>query len=282
MNIILAVLGFLVIVLLTLSIPHAFELLAQKLATAAKEKTGISTDAQGLFGIHPDKLFRIVLIVAIIVAIIVWLITNSIIVGLIFFVVTFFLPKVIQNYNKSIRLIEFDERLPAALDLMSSSAKAGMSLAQTIEEVGMNSPKPINEEFMAMYQEHKLGTDLSQTIINARKRIGSRPFTLVASALLVNIEKGGNLPDALETLSNSLKEIWRLEQKLITSSAEGRKAMWVISAVPIFIALLVFALQPELASALTGSILGFAILFAAILTYVLGLYWLRNILNQEI
>ena len=282
MNILLPVLGFFAIVLLSLTIPHAFESLAQNLASAAKEKTGITADAHGLFGIHPDKLIRVVLIAAIIVAIIVWLVTNSIIVGLIFFALTFFVPKWIQNYNKSIRLIEFDERLPAALDQMSSSAKAGMSLAQTIEVVGMNSPKPINEEFMAMYQEHKLGTDLSQTIVNARKRIGSKSFSLVASALLVNIDKGGNLPDALETLSNSLKEIWRLEQKLITSSAEGRKAMWVISAVPIFIALLVFALQPELASALTGSILGIAILITAILTYVLGIYWLRNILNMEI
>ena len=59
-------------------------------------------------------------------------------------------------------------------------------------------------------------------------------------------------------------------------------SIWTFFAVPIFIALLVFALQPELASALTGSLLGIAILGLAILTYVLGIYWLRSILSQEI
>ncbi len=282
MSILLPILGFFAVLLLALSLPSALESLAKNLASTAKEKTGIATNTQSVLGIHPDKLFRVIGIVAVVIAILVWLVTNSILISLIFFAITFFIPKLIQSYNQSIRLIEFDERLPAALDQMSSSAKAGMSLAQTIEEVGLNSPKPINEEFLTMHQEHKLGTDLSQTIINARQRIKSKPFSLVASALLVNIDKGGNLPDALETLSISLKEIWRLEQKLITSSAEGRKAMWVISAVPIFIALLVFALQPELISGLTGSLLGITILVIAILTYVLGLYWLRNILNQEI
>ncbi len=282
MSILIPALGFFAILLLAISIPSALESLATILTTVAKDKAGINAGSAGMFGIHADKLLYIIFIVACIVGIIVWFITGNVIISLLFFVLTFYIPKFIQSYSDSKRLAEFDERLPAALDQMSSSAKAGMSLAQVIEEVGLNSLQPINEEFLAIYQEHKLGTDLSQSIVKAKHRIKSKSFSLVASALLVNIEKGGNLPDALETLSNSLKEIWRLEQKLITSSAEGRKAMWVISAVPIFIALLVFALQPELAAALTGSLLGLAVLTAAILTYVLGLYWLRNILNQEI
>lgn len=282
MNLLIPALGFISIALLVISIPSVLESFVAFITNAAKNKTGIRPGTEEMFGIQADKLFRMILITAFIVGVIVWFLTYNIIISLLFSLLTFFIPKFIQNYNEAKRIAEFDERLPAALDQMSSSAKAGMSLAQVIEEVGLNSPKPINEEFLAIHQEHKLGTNLGETITNAKYRIKSKPFSLVASALLVNIDKGGNLPDALETLSNSLKEIWRLEQKLITSSAEGRKAMWVISAVPIFIALLVFTLQPELAAALTGSILGLAVLTIAILTYVLGIYWLRNILRQEI
>jgi len=282
MSYLLPILGFISIVFLVVSLPSVLESFITYISDAAKDKTGIKPGTEGMFGIQADKLFRIIVIAALAVGLIVWMLTYNIIISLLFALLTFFIPKFIQNYNEAKRIAEFDERLPAALDQMSSSAKAGMSLAQVIEEVGLNSPKPINEEFMAIHQEHKLGTNLSESIANAKYRIKSKPFSLVASALLVNIDKGGNLPDALETLSSSLKEIWRLEQKLITSSAEGRKAMWVISAVPIFIALLVFSLQPELAAALTGSILGIAVLTIAILTYVLGIYWLRNILRQEI
>ena len=282
MEFILPILGFIAVTLLVITIPRELEVFANSLVSKAKEKTGLSIEGQPFYGIPAEKIFKIVSIIAVVVGILVWLLTNSFVISILFFCFTIFVPKWVHSYIRSMRIIEFDERLPAALDQMSSSAKAGLSLAQAMEQVGLNSPKPINEEFMAIYQEHKLGTDLSQTIVNARERIGSRPFSLVASALLVNIDKGGNLPDALETLSESLKEIWRLEQKMVTASAEGKKAMWVISGVPIFVALLVFVAQPELAATLTGTLVGIIILTAAILVYALGIYWLRSILKQEI
>jgi len=193
-----------------------------------------------------------------------------------------FLPRMVFSYLRAVRLDQFQEQLPAAMDQLAASAKAGLSLAQAMDEVAKNATPPLSQEFSLIMQDYRLGTDLAIAISSARSRLQCRTFGLVATALLVNREKGGNLPEALETLSNSLKEIWRLEQKLITASAEGRKAIKVIAAIPFFIYLMVIVMQPELTAALTASIAGMAILVLAVVMYVLALLWLRKTLQIEI
>jgi len=86
----------------------------------------------------------------------------------------------------------------------------------------------------------------------------------------------------LETLSDSMKEIARLEQKLITASAEGRKAIKVIAAMPFGIFLMVATVQPELIDTLTGSLGGYVLITVAILMYAAALYWLKKILSVEV
>lgn len=275
-------LGFISVFLVIASLPVMREGLQRWLEHASFQQSGIIPAEQEVLGYSRDRLLKITLSGAVIGAIVTGLLSSNLVFAILVFVIILFIPKWMHAYIRQARLLEFEERLPAALDQMSSSAKAGLSLAQAIEEVGKNGAMPVSDEFASIAREHQLGADLEKAILNARDRIQSKPFNLVVSALLVNLKKGGNLPEALVTLSASLKEVWRLEQKLITASAEGRKAIWVISGVPIFIALLVFALQPDLANALTSGLLGMAILTAAIFVYVLGLYWLRSILNQDI
>ena len=211
-----------------------------------------------------------------------WLMTGSIIVAAALAGSTIFLPGPIFGYLRRQRLARFDERLPSALDQIVSSARAGLSLSQALEEVSKTAPAPVSEELSLIVQDQKLGTDLGEAIDSARRRLGSRPFGLVATALLVNREKGGNLPEALQTMSVSLKEIWRLEQKIITASSEGRKAVWVISAVPLFVFFMVITMQPDLAQSLVSSVAGFAILGLATLLYVGGIAWLMRILRMDV
>jgi tight adherence protein B len=199
-----------------------------------------------------------------------------------FGVATFFSPRAVFSYLRHERLRKFEEQLPDALTYLSNSTKAGLSLAQAIEEVSKQAPPPACQEFGLILQEHQLGTDLGTTIENARHRLQSRSFNLVASALIVSRSKGGNLPEALDTMSNSLKEIWRTEQKLITASSEGRKAVWVISGMPILIFLMIALFQPQIARTLVTDLLGMIILFVAVCLYAGGFYWLLRVLRTDV
>lgn len=222
------------------------------------------------------------LIAALVTGLVVWAVTGSVIVSLIGFLVTWFIPNLIFQVLRTQRMQKIVDNLPAALDQMASSAKAGLNLAQLIEHVEKNSNPPISEEFGLIMQEYRLGHDLETAIESARRRIDNKLFSLFASAVLVNREKGGNLPEALEAMSNSFKEIARLEQKVVTASAEGRKGVRVISLMPIFIFIFISLAQPELIDTLVSSFIGWVFIALAVLLYVLALFWLRKILAVDV
>ena len=90
------------------------------------------------------------------------------------------------------------------------------------------------------------------------------------------------MPEALQSMSVSFKEIARLEQKIITASAEGRKAVRLISGMPIFIFAMVSLAQPDMIDLLTTTFLGIIILMIAVLIYAIGLWWLIKVLKIEV
>ena len=233
-------------------------------------------------GITPRQVFLLTGGGAILVFLLLQISTGNWPLATIFGVATLFLPRPVFGYLRHTRLKKFEEQLPDALTYLSNSTKAGLSLPQAIEEVANQAPPPVCQEFGQILQEHRLGTDLGTAIENARTRLQSRSFNLVASALIVSRAKGGNLPEALDTMSNSLKEIWRTEQKLITASSEGRKAVWVISGMPILIFLMITLFQPQIAQTLVTDFLGMIILFVSVCLYAGGFYWLLRVLRIDV
>jgi tight adherence protein B len=207
---------------------------------------------------------------------------TSLIGGIMLAVVGFLAPRRWLKRQQRVRLEQIEEALPSAVDQVVSSVRAGLSLSQALEEASRNLIPPISEEFATIHREVQLGARITDAIASAERRIGGRTFPLFSTALLTNIEKGGNLPEALQRIAEALKEIWRLEQKLITASAEARKATRVISAMPIVIAFMVMVIQPDLAASLTGTAMGWIILFLVLSLYLTGLAWLRRMIQPDV
>ena len=232
--------------------------------------------------VTPRQVTAITAVAALVLALLLQVLTNNIVLALGAGIGVLFLPPVVFAYMRQQRLDRFNEQLPDGLGILGTSARAGLSLTQAVEQVSEQASGPLAQEFNMIMQEVRLGADLGKAIEAARDRIGSRTFRLVSTAIQLNREKGGNLPEALDTMSNSLQEIWRLEQKLITASAEGRKAVWWISGMPIFIFFFVSATQPSLVNLLVSSIWGMALLLLAVLLYGSGLFWLLRILRSDV
>jgi len=250
----------------------------------SRQAEGIQKRLEDLFirDVSGRQVIALTVLASIAAAVCGYLVTGSLVVTIAVGLGVPYLLNPLLAYLHLKRVREFEEQLPAGLDQMASSAKAGLSLAQIIEDAAANAPQHVAEEFSLIHQDYQLGTNLEEAIEMARKRLDSKLFNLLATALIVNREKGGNLPEALETMSVAFKEIGRLEQKLITASAEGRKAVKMISAMPVFIFLMVWAAEPELIETLTSTVPGVVILIIAILIYGLAIWWLIKILRIEV
>ena len=208
--------------------------------------------------------------------------TRNILMAIVVAIFIWYLPDMIFKYLKMKRREQFDEHLPIALDQLNSATKAGLTLSQAIEEVSGYAPHPISQEFRQISSDQELGIDLPTALKTARTRVNSKTFGLVCTALLVNIELGGNLPAAMEVMSASLKEIWRLDQKLNTAATEGKKGGLILCLMPLVILIMVLVMQPDLITTLLSSTVGYLILFMAVFFYLAGLYWMYRILQFDI
>ena len=193
-----------------------------------------------------------------------------------------FTPEYIFAWLKHKRVEKFEIVLPMVMDQMANSARAGLSLSQILEDAALNTPQPAAQEIGLIVQDHQLGANLEDALDSARHRLDSSLFNLLATSLIVNRAQGGNLPEALQNMSVAFKEIARLDQKLITASAEGRKAVRLISGMPIFIFVMVSLMQPDMIDLLTTTFLGIIILIIALIVYGLGLWWLVKVLKIEV
>lgn len=279
MNLLISIVAFSAVLALVMSIVPMVTHRVQSIIERQELQHQVALQSLFIGDVTPREVTYLAFITAIIVAVLLELFLGSHFFAIAGAVIVLALPPTVFAYLKRARLAAFDSQLPATLDQIASGAKAGLSLKQAIEEAAASSPSPISDELSLLVQDTTLGSELGVAINNTRKRLGSKQFGLVATALNTNREKGGNLPEALDRMSASLKEIWRLEQKLITASAEGRKAMLVIGLVPIFVFIMVMLMQPDLAAKLTQSFMGLVILAIAVVLYVTGIYWLIRILR---
>jgi len=206
---------------------------------------------------------------------------NLLLAGLITYVL-WKIPSAIYWHLSKKRREKFDEHLPIVLDQLTSATRAGRSLSQAISDVSAYAPYPVSQELGQITSDQKLGIDLSTSLKAARDRIGSKSFSLAVTAMLVNTDLGGNLPNTMQVMSASLKEIWRLDQKLHTSSAEGRKGGMILCVMPLVILAIVLVMQPQLITTLFSSAIGYIVMIAAVLLYLGGLFWMYRILQVDI
>ena len=191
-------------------------------------------------------------------------------------------PGLVFQYLKRERMEKFEAQLIDALELLANSVKSGQTLIQAIDTVSQHMLPPISQEFGVMVREYDLGVAVDQVILNARQRIKSKNLTLATSALIVSREKGGNLPETLRKIADSMREIHRLEEKIKTSTAEGRKSARTMAFMPFVIGFMLYVMAPSSFSLLFTDPLGNLILLIVLVLIGVGFYWIKKIVDVPI
>lgn len=210
-----------------------------------------------------------------------WISDSFILAGL-FAAAVVLAPGLVFQYLKEKRMERFEGQLVDALELLANSVKSGQTLIQAIEMVSGHMLPPISQEFGLMVKEYNLGVPVDRVIQNIRERINSKNLTLATSALIVSREKGGNLPETLRRIADSIREIHRLEEKIKTSTAEGRKTARTMAFMPFVLGFMLYLMDPASFSLLFVDPLGNLILFVALVLIGVGFYWIRKIVNVSV
>ena len=156
----------------------------------------------------------------------------------------FFVPRIYVARTISKRLIRFEQQLPDTLGLWVNALRSGYSVLQAMEAIAKDAPEPTQTEFRRVVQEVQLGIDMSDAFDHLLERVESEDLDLVITAVNIQREVGGNLAEILEVISSTIRERIKLKGEIRVLTSQGRITGYIISFLPIGLALFLNAVNP--------------------------------------
>ncbi len=192
------------------------------------------------------------------------------------------IPNLALTVLKARRLQKFNVQLVDALTNMSNALKAGFSITQSFETVARDGENPIAQEFGVFLQQTRVGVSFSDALENLQQRVGSDDLTLVCLAVETARQTGGNLTGIFEQIAATIRERFRIENRIRTLTAQGKLQGLVVGAMPVIIAIALLIVDPGMMVPFLRSITGMAVIGLVAVLLLCGGLIIRKIVRIDV
>jgi tight adherence protein B len=203
--------------------------------------------------------------------------------------VGFFLPRMWLNSRRAGRLAAFNKQLPDTITLIANALRAGSSFLQAIEMVVREGQPPITVEFSRVVREVNLGLAFDVALENMVRRVRSDDLELMATAITIQHQVGGNLAEILDSIAFTIRERVRIKGEIKTLTAQQRLSGYVVAGMPIGLMGVLFVIAPSFMSpmfenppGLMGLPAGLVILMVGGIFMFVGFMLIRRIVAIEV
>jgi tight adherence protein B len=186
------------------------------------------------------------------------------------------------HFRISRRLNAFAEQLPEMLQLVAGSLQIGFSLPQALDAAAREGEEPVAGEIRRALAEARLGLPLEDALDKVADRMNSEDCRWAVMAIRIQHEVGGNLTEVLLTIVKTMRERAALHRQVRALSAEGRLSGYILTALPIFMALYMFAFRRPYIRPLWTEPLGIGMSVTAIVLVLIGSVWMRKTSRVEV
>jgi len=238
-------------------------------------KQGNAKGSAGIYLLIAAILAMIGLYVGIVLAQKVW-------VGFLLAGILAYLPFAYVARLKGKRMDRFQAQLPDSLDLMSRALKAGHTFSGAMRMVADETEDPIAGEFRITLDEINYGVDVDRALANLEDRVEVTDLKFFVVSINIQRETGGNLAEIISNIARLVRERFVLFGKVKILSAEGRISALLLSALPFFIAGVLFLLNPKYMSLLWSTELGRSMAWGAFISMVIGMIIMRRMVKIKV
>jgi len=201
----------------------------------------------------------------------------------------FILPRLWLGRRTKGRLSAFNKQLPDTITLIANALRAGSSFLQAIELVVRESRPPISTEFGRVIREVNLGLPFEQALENMVRRVRSDDLELMATAISIQHQVGGNLAEILDSIAFTIRERVRIKGEINTLTAQQRLSGYVVGFLPIGLAGFLFIAAPNFMAPMfddRASIIGLPagviiLMFGGVMMFI-GFMLIRKIVDIEV
>jgi tight adherence protein B len=105
---------------------------------------------------------------------------------------------------------------------------------------------------------------------------------MVVAGMRISREVGGNLADILETLADTLRRKHTMEGKIKALTAQGKMQGIIMTALPLFLMLILTYMEPEAMQPLYHTMMGWAVLAIVAVMEVIGYVAINKITTIDV
>jgi len=205
-----------------------------------------------------------------------------IILALLLGIIALSVPYVYVGFLARKRLKLFLQQMADGLAGISQGLEAGMGLLQSLTTVTKDMPDPFGTEFTIFMEEMNLGLSLTDALKKLQERVPLPEVRLFHNVLIVQRSTGGSLAEVLNKLADVIRDRFRIEGMIKSLTAQNRLSAWVVSCIPVFIAVAMFLADPELMDLVMSSPVGRTMMGLAVFLEFLGIMTFRWLLRIHI
>lgn len=182
------------------------------------------------------------------------------------------------GFKRAKRFREFNAQLPEAVDLIARALRAGQSLPGALLTVAEEMPAPLGPEFQVCADEMNYGLPFREAMNNLLRRFPVQEMQFLVSAMLVQRETGGNLPELLDKTAAVLRSRIHLQQKVRVYTAQGRLTGGVLLALPFVAFILMNLVRPGYTEPLFETETGHHLIYLTLGSMAMGAIIIRRII----
>lgn len=226
-------------------------------------------------------------------------IRNQIIVGVVVFVITFFLqvpilfalvfavaggyllPKFWLGRARKKYQSKYLDELPNAVEAIVRGVKSGLPLNDSMRLVAKEAKEPIKSEFQRVIDQQAVGKTMPEAVQTLYDRMPVPEVNFFIVVITVQQQAGGNLSEALGNLSRVLRNRKKMKQKIKAMSAEAKASAGIIGALPFLVAILVTLTTPAYLLPLFTTPIGMLWLGIAVIMMATGLFIMNKMIQFD-
>jgi tight adherence protein B len=193
-----------------------------------------------------------------------------------------FIPIFILRLKRGRKSRLFEMQMPECMELLARSMRAGHALPSAIELASKEIAAPLGVEMKIVYEEQRLGLGLLQALRRLGERVNSQDLQYFITAVLLQVETGGNLAEILENIGFLIRERLKLKGKIQALTAEGRFSALILTLLPFVVFVAITILNPKYMNALVNEPVGMKLITGGLISMGFGVLWMRKIIQIRV
>lgn len=199
--------------------------------------------------------------------------------GIVIWLAMFTVPQILADRHWKKHLEKIDEQLPQTIGKMASLISAGLSPADALRQLAVETDAPIRYEFAIMSREWQMGANLPAIFASAFSRLKLESFRLLCAAITANNKMGGNLVEVLQGLSSSLFNQMETNREIEAAMSEGKMTIKALLLAPVIMLTIITFIDTQAVMMFFQTGLGLAIFAIAMVLIGIAYLWARRIAN---